>query len=444
LGNYNKFNIFFTGNIDSVKYLSNSNDNEPLLTGRVLPLKFNAYQLGGDWKYSKNSILSKLSGGLSIIYFDYPTQKASFTNKVTEGTLAEHFQWEIDSMQTLKAGMIFKAGIFSVDTKDILLPVDGENGFVITDFTMPSKTQNIGYVHPSLYLSYNMIINDLQIEPGIIYYLDIHNKDYMYQSVDPRLKTQYTISDKSSIEISGGSYSQRPMCDRVANTWGTEKLEPEHAIHGDISFEIKPMNFIKLNLNGFFRYGYNLIRRDVKIPTKYNNNGLGYSAGAGFNLNYKLAKTLNFNFNYSFIRTKTKDNDSQDWRNADSDIPNILKIAGIYNLDKFWTFKGKISVLSGLPYSKITGSSYLQNRQLYQPLIGDSTLINNYRLPAKYTISLYAQRAFFFDYMKLEVYVDAKTNFGHDADFIYNSDYSQNVPISEIPFLGTIGVKGNF
>ncbi len=441
----NKLNFFFLGDIDSVKYSSKNQTNDTLRAGRILPLNFNTYQIGGDWTFSKNSISSKLSGDLSLLYFDYSSTSSSFKNVVTEGTLKEDFQWKIDKLQTLKAGLIFKAGMFSVDSTDILLPVDGENGFV-NQAEESSNLDNIKYIHPSLYLSYNMKFNKLQVEPGVVYYLDIHNKDYLYQSVDPRLITSYEISQKTTIKVSGGLYSQRPLWDRVVDSLGTEELEPEHSIHGDLAFEIKPLEDIKLNANAFFRYGYNLIRRDAKTVTEYNNNGIGYSTGAGFDVNYKLGKKLNLSFAYSFIRAKVKDNDFGDWRNADSDIPNILKISGVYNLDRFWSFKGKASILSGLPYSKITGSTYLQNKQLYQPLFNDSdaSLINSYRLPAKYTVSIYAQRAFYFNYMKLAVYLDAETNFGHDADFIYNADYSQSVAVSEIPFLGTIGVKGNF
>lgn len=437
-----KNSIKFTvlGARNKIYHLSSYKKNGTPNLGKTLAPEAMFILAKGDHEYRGSSLDSRFTGSFMLSSWEYAGyNRESLTTMDYRGTLEEHLSWKINCNNSLDFGAVFMAGIFSTETGTTLLPIEGDSG---TNYLKKSLgyTDDTGYIHPSIYVKYRLTTSGLEVVPGINISGDFHNKEEWSGTIDPRLFVSYMIKDMVKIYVSGGLYSRRPEYEMTLHGFGNEALGYEKAVHSKLGAGFSLKGFFA-DVSGFYKYHFNLIRRNPEDPADYKNQGRGWTAGTEIKVGFKN-KDLNAWIAYTYLRSERKDSEGLDYRKADGDIPHNLKAALSYRFHKNWNVSGDISITSGTLISQIDGSEYLLDSGVYLPITADEG-INNRRLSGLIGYGVKLEYFIFFNDVRLGVYAKAKGSKA-SVDYIYNSDYSDRTTLYMTPFLGTVGLSGEF
>lgn len=394
----------------------------------------------GDHEYRGGNLNSRLTGSFMLSSWDYSSyDRYSFSTIDYRGTIEEHLSWKINCNNRIDFGAVFMAGIFSTEAGSSLLPIEGEPGMINTENSY-GYIDNIGYIHPSIYIKYRLSGSGLELVPGINISGDFHNKEKWSGTIDPRLYVSYKLKDMVKFYVSGGLYSRRPEYEMTLHALGNEALDYEKAVHTKLGVNFEWKGF-SADISGFYKYQFNLITRNPDNVTDYENIGKGWAAGTEIKLGYKN-KELDAWIAYTFLKSERKNSEDLDYRRADGDIPHNLKAALSYRFHRNWNVSADISVTSGVLVSQVDGSDYLTDSGVYLPIVLDDG-INNKRLSGLISYGAKLEYFIFLNDIRIGIYAKAKGSKA-DIDYIYNSDYSDKAKLHLTPFLATVGITGEF
>ena len=438
--NRNSIKMTVLGARNNISHFSDYKKNGTPNLGESLSPETMFILAKGDHEYRGSSLGSRLTGSFMLSSWEYAGyDRDSFTTIDYRGTLEEHLSWKINCNNRIDFGAIFMAGIFSTESGTTLLPIEGESGMIFTKEELGYK-ENIGYIHPSIYIKYRFNVAGFEFVPGVNISGDFHNKEEWSGTIDPRLFLSYTVKDIFKIYAAGGLYSRRPEYEMVLYGFGNEALDYEKAVHSKLGINFSWKGF-SADVSGFYKYLFNLIRRDSENPVNYVNQGKGWAAGTEIKLGFKN-RELDAWIAYTFLKSERKDSIGLDYRKADGDIPHNLKAALSYRFHKNWNISGDISVTSGTLISQIDGSEYFADSEIYLPLVAEEG-INNQRLSGLISYGAKLEYFIFLNNIRLGIYAKAKGSKA-SIDYIYNSDYSDRTTLYLTPILGTVGLTGEF
>jgi hypothetical protein len=100
-------------------------------------------------------------------------------------------------------------------------------------------------------------------------------------------------------------------------------------------------------------------------------------------------------------------------------------------------------LVSGNPYTPITGSVFNSNDDSYHAIYG---ALNSRRLQPFHQLDVRVDKRFVFNHWMLAVYLDVQNAYyqKNPQGFSYNYDYSQKRLTQGLPILPILGVKGEF
>jgi len=440
IDNRNSIKMTILGARNKVSHISAFRKNGTPLLGETLTPESMFILAKGDHEYRGSSLSSKLTGSFMLSSWEYAGyDRDSFSMIDYRGTIEEHLSWKINCQNRIDFGAVFMAGLFSAETGTSLLPLEGEPGMIYTKRS-PGSVDNVGYIHPSIYVKYTLNTSGFEFVPGINISGDFHNKKEWSGSVDPRLYMAYTIKDILKIYATGGLYSRRPEYETTLHGFGNEALDYERSVHSKLGVNFSWKGF-SADVSGFYKYHFNLIRRDPSDPRNYENLGKGWTAGTEIKAGFKN-KTLNAWIAYTFLKSERKDSAELDYRRSDGDIPHNMKAAISYRFHKNWNLSSDISVTSGVLISQIEGSEYFSDSGVYLPIV-DHERINSRRLSGLIGYGAKLEYLIFLNNIRLGVYAKVKGSRA-SIDFVYNSDFSDKTTLYLTPVLGTVGLTGEF
>lgn len=436
----NSITLNIIGARDSLYYLSSYKKNGTPNLGKSLSPETMFILAKGDYDYKSCIIDSKFTGSFTLSSWDYSVYKGSnFSTIDNRGTVEEHLSWKINDNNRFDFGLVFMAGLFSTDTVNSLLPLEGEPGIVRTSLRLSSR-HDIGYIQPSLYLKYRLFVKGFEAVPGVYISGDFHNKEEWSGTVDPRLFLSYNIKEIVKIYAVGGLYSKRPQYDISAYELGNEALTYEKSVHAKLGAALEYKG-VFADASGFYKYFYDLIRRNPDTANDYENTGLGWAAGTEIKLGYKN-RELDGWVSYSFVKSIRQDTATADERSSDGDIPHIFKAAFAYNFLKNWTVSADVTVTSGTVTTDYTGTQLLADQGIYMPLYNPDD-VNGTRLSNTVGYGFRLEYLLFLKALKFGIYADLKGT-SSKVDSVYNSDYTDNGALYLSPVLGTAGIRGDF
>ena len=129
-------------------------------------------------------------------------------------------------------------------------------------------------------------------------------------------------------------------------------------------------------------------------------------------------------------------------RAFDYDQPHNLIAAASWKLGA-WSVGARFRYASGLLHTPIVGSVYLADKDFYEPVYGHT---NGERMEASHQLDLRVDRRFQFDAWRLSAYLDVTNVYANPRviDYSYEFDYSKREPLTDLPILPTIGLRGEF
>jgi outer membrane receptor protein involved in Fe transport len=280
-------------------------------------------------------------------------------------------------------------------------------------------------------------VDALTVTPGMrVDYYD-HITDTVLQ---PRLAAELRLGEDWKGRASLGRFS-RPHA--LAESIPTD-LDAETAVHVTAGVERRLGEAVRAQATLFQTWLDELVVHDPTLIEEdvldaYVSRGHGTVVGVELLLRVQREDLFGW-LGYTFARSRRVDGPGMEERLFDHDQPHNLIAAASWKLGR-WRLGGRFRYASGTPSTPVVGSVYLADLDVYQPIYGSP---NSERLEAAHQLDLRIDRDFRFESWRLTAYLDLSNVYNNPkvAGYVYEFDYREREPLTEVPFLPSIGIRG--
>ena len=267
-------------------------------------------------------------------------------------------------------------------------------------------------------------------------------------SLDPRLAVRWSASAGTVIKAAAGVYQQPPDPAQSARDIGSPDLLFERSVQYSAGVERRLAKGLDLDASAFYKDLSRLVVRNQAAavdPTAppYVNRGRGRIYGLEVLLRARLGERFFGWIAYTYQRSLRTDAPGLPERRFDQDQPHILTALGTWRASARWAFGARFRLVSGNPYTPVTGSVYDAGSDVYVPTFGGT---NTGRLGTFAALDLRVDRTWTWDRWRLSAYLDVQNvaNRGNQEGWQYSFDYRQRTPLTGLPVLPILGVKGEW
>jgi len=205
---------------------------------------------------------------------------------------------------------------------------------------------------------------------------------------------------------------------------------------GELGVEREFTKYFEASLEGFYK------QLDDIVITGSGNSGTGWVYGLETLIRYKPDKHFFGWIAYTLSQSLRKDTETSPVRTAPFDQTHILTILGSYRLGHGWEVGARFRLVSGNPYTPNTYGFYDANSGVYLPLT--SFPPNNSRLPLFHQLDIRVDKTWKFRHWQFGVYADIQNvyNSANVEGISYNYNYTQQSYVTGLPFLPSVGMRG--
>jgi len=439
----NKLKMYTVGSWDEVR-LGFDNQTSIQKMSNTATTKTQFIQHTTEWQFRENNFKSLFSPMAEIVWVDINAGDAAyFKNFFFQLELSEKMEVKLNDIHKLRFGAKFYYGFYTMDVNLFAMPKEGEVAYNPLSNEIQDHSEG-HYWFPGLYFMDEITYKGLTLVPGINFIYDEHNRQMMF---DPRLSIKYKINEHWTLKTSGGLYSQLPSNDESYEPWGTPGLRPEKALHAIVGVEYNPLDFLELDLQGYYKHFFDLVKRDDSFDlSSFSNGGINYAYGVEFLIRHKMTEKFFGWISYSFCMSERKDSPDGEWRPFDVDVNHNLITVASYKLNKYWQFGARFKLASGAPYSDVLFSDYSFDADNNFNIPQYKGEVNSSRLPVTHQLDLRIDKYWIFDHWIFSTYLDIQNVYmaKNVIGVSYSNDYTEKVYTYGFPILVFIGLKGDF
>ena len=292
------------------------------------------------------------------------------------------------------------------------------------------------------------IIEELTVVPGIR--LDVSD-DFDHATVDLRFATRWAATEDLRIKGAVGTFHQPPQPYETIGEFGNPDLEPEGATHYVLGGEYDITDVINVDLQLFYKDIYNLIwesddvvERDGEVvEERSDNDARGRAYGLELLLRHRTANGFFGWIAYTLSRSERRASPDEPWRLFEYDQTHIFTLLGSYDLGRNWTIGARFRFVTGNLDTPVIGATYDVTDDDYSPAYGEE---NSIRVDAFHQLDVRVDKTWIFDAWTFNLYLDIQNvyNQGNVEVMGYNFDYSEERPITGLPFVPSLGIRGSF
>ena len=442
-----KLRLFAYGSMDKVIVLFDRPASDPTIRGEISArIMFHNLQASYASRLS-TSISQETSLVLGLQEFKTEIGPEFFFNlDILRFALRSAWTWEALDWLSVRAGLDIRVDDASIDLISPLRPVEGED-------LPPASTQNRYSVddrsliyEPAVFAELEMNpVEDLIILPGVR--VDYYRENQRW-TVDPRLTVRYRPLEGTVLKGGVGYFQQPPTPDQTNDALGNPDLYNQRSSHTSLGIEQVITDGVDVQLAGFYKWLDRLVIRNPAFfsdPTAvpYLSGGTGRILGLELLIRARLGDWFSGWLAYTLQRSYRKDGAGKEERLFDFDQPHILTAVGTFELGAGWSAGFRFRLVSGNPFTPVTGSVYDTASDTYVPVFGET---NSDRLGTFHQLDLRVDKAWTFQTWKLGVYLDVQNVYLREnpEGYSYSYDYTNRQPVSGFPILPIIGVKGEW
>ncbi len=274
-------------------------------------------------------------------------------------------------------------------------------------------------------------------------------KDTKRWDVSPRFNARFVLSEgfpQTTLKGGIGVFTRPPEFQESYRPFGTPGLRSNRSIHYALGVEQEITKQIDLSVEGFYKALDMLVARspDATGSYTYNNLGSGYVVGSEFLLRFKPSDRFFGWIAYTLSRSMLRQGPNEDLKLFNFDQTHILTALGSYRLGRGWEFGARFRVISGNPYTPVVGSIYDASAGTYGAIESRNTF--SARFPLYTQLDLRVDKGWQFDGWRMSTYLDVQNVYYSQAvqGFEYNYNFTQSSPVSGLPIIPSIGVRGQF
>jgi TonB family protein len=271
-------------------------------------------------------------------------------------------------------------------------------------------------------------------------------------SIDPRLVTRYAFSPTVTGKAYLGLFSQPPQPEAFDDRFGNPDLGLERAIHTGIGGEWRPTRLWLLDGEIYLvdRRRVVAFTEDLEMNPDgtfdrvfWRNSGRRYTYGLEAQLKREISETVYGWVSYTFARGKQRRFEGDDYDVPIFDQMHNLNAVISWKPGGGWELGARLRAATGRPESPVVGSTYDADRGDYDAVTGTQRSI---RTPFFSQFDVRTEKSWLFKTWSLGVYLDVQNVFNADNVEGYEWDYRyrESVPITGIPILPTLGIRGQW
>jgi hypothetical protein len=267
---------------------------------------------------------------------------------------------------------------------------------------------------------------------------------HAYLSPEPRLALRYQLTPRVALKGAVGLYSQPPSPDLLSPVFGNPNLGPALGTQYVAGVDVDLTSTLHLETEAFWKQS-----RHLPVPGEnpgdppLTDDGKGRAYGAELMLRQQLSKNFLGWVSYTFSRSERQLHPDQAWRRYQFDQTHILTLMGSYTLPRGFQIGARYRYVTGNPYTPVAGAYYDSNADKYTALYGPPASV---RLPAFNQLDLRIDKIFTFDKWRLSLYLDVQNvlRASNPEAIGYNYNFTVPHPVSGLPLLPIIGIRGDF
>jgi hypothetical protein len=261
----------------------------------------------------------------------------------------------------------------------------------------------------------------------------------------PRGTLRYRWSSIQNTRLSGGQYYQPPLPQETSPEFGNPSLKSSKSRSVALGHEIdlregSSFGWIVDN-EIFYKWLYSL-SVEATDSQRYTNGGLGNSTGWQLSVKYQTS-VLDLGLNYTLsLSRRWQEGDTRKFPSAFDQTHNLGLIGGI-EVAGNWRFSTRFRYVTGNPYTPVVSAIFDSDQDSFIPVEGEKF---SRRLKGFSQLDFRVDKRVIFDSWTLSFYLDLQNllNRKNEEQINYSYNYSQSSPITGLPIIGTLGVKGEF
>jgi hypothetical protein len=313
------------------------------------------------------------------------------------------------------------------------------------------------FSRPAAYVEAEVVPNaNARIVPGV-------RIDYAFDSdvidVSPRINGRYDIKKefpRTTVKGGVGLYYQPPQFQEAIEPFGTAGIKSNRSVHYGLGVEQEITKQLEVSVEGFYKDLDQLVVSQPRLGgQEYANDGTGYAAGGEVLLKYKPDDRFFGWAAYTLSRSARLDAPDEEEYLVPFDQTHVLTVLGSIKLGRGWEVGARFRLVSGNLVTPIVcdpeQAGCIANRLnaiYHAPSTGYSPLAfgTDYseRLPLFHQLDLRADKTWRFKSWQLSFYVDIQNIYNHlnVEGLSYNYNYTKREYVTGLPFLPSIGLRG--
>lgn len=357
---------------------------------------------------------------------------------------------KINNMLTLDTGLDLE----SRRTRyELFLPLDDDLATSdAIDIPPEQLIRNVDTLMFGTYIDLGIDLDKLRIVPGLrfdSYLLNGHSQ----WTVDPRLIGRYQLSDSWLLKGYTGYFHQPPQPEALDSQFGNPEVEAEKALHVGLGGEWNFAQDWDLDFEGYFIDRTNQVVSSDRVVVDeasgeirrlfWENTRVGDTIGFEFLLRRQVTRHLFGWTSYTLSKTRDRRKPSSNYRPATFDQRHTLNVVASYKTDSNWEFGGRFRLSTGRPITDVIDGTFDADSGDYDSVRGP---FRGARRKTFCQLDVRAEKTWVFDTWKLGVYLDIQNvlNTENEEGLQYDYRFREKSPISSVPFVPTLGVRGQF
>jgi hypothetical protein len=265
--------------------------------------------------------------------------------------------------------------------------------------------------------------------------------------VQPRGHAAFKLTEDTKLRASGGLYTRAPdYYDEAAQ----RNLDPERAWQAIGGIEHKVLDWLTLQSTAFYTWRSEMLvfktnRNDPRFSEDaYVNRGTGRTYGTELFVQARGRRAFAW-LSYTLSRSLRRDAPGAEERLFDFDQTHNLILVGslAFGKNQQWRVGGRFQYASGRPHTPVKRAVFQSDINRYFPEFGR---INSLRLEPLHQLDVRLDRIWQFRTWRLSAYLDIANVYAHPAPLQqqYSYDYSERKPVTNVPILPSLGIRGEF
>ena len=457
--NNSKLSFRFYGADDRFAAIIDPMAQEPAFGGN---LRFGTAFYQGQILYDRkiSSVLSMtsmfsvgktaLGFGIGTFSFDIATYPVQWRNE---------FSWKLAPGIRVNTGLDYVVLPYDISVRSPAPPLPGEpeSGPFSSRPFFEVKESQTGF-RQGFYADAELQPSDRwRVVPGIR--VDFA-RDTGAVDTSPRINTRYDLvkggpdaagSQRRRTTLKGGAgyYYQPPQFQESNAVFGTPGITSNRALHYAVGIEQELTRQLDISVEGFYKDLSHLVAAAPPATlTRYANLGTGHVVGLETLLRYKPDKHFFGWLAYTLSQSVRRDSPGSREYHIPFDQTHNLTVLGSYRLGRGWEFGLRFRIVSGnltTPVRSAPGlpAIYAADSGSYVPLQGP---VYSQRLPLFHQLDMRLDKRWQIKNYRVSAYLDVYNVYNNPGieGVAYDFNYARKIYQTGVPFLPSIGLRGEF